>query len=875
MNAHVALPIVVEARPLVEQLVSVAGTTKGKFLVGSYGEGITATVLHVPNGPDAVIGLLKALGELSSIPGANVYIEPALRPLNTPEGQRGLLRDVVGVCAIVLDFDAHEKGPIDWRVRLPADLAPSLVVETSPGNFQLWFFFTRPYSVAEVQPVAAALVNDTGCDPISKDVAHMWRMPGSLNVPSAKKIAEGRSPEPFKARTVEDNLWCSYSLNDIRALILAKDATAFDRATPAVASDASFDWSQRKSPDKPTKPVDDAKIERALNKEGDRSALAFRHFERLRKSNYSAGEIVETSLKFPTTAVMSHYGDGEIEEDRLRADVKRAFTKLNPANDLNQFEQFANVYTVTDNDIVAQEAPPLRTIEVVGGLLPQNVDDAEQAMIDQSVGVFQRGSLLMQPALIPVKVRDGSRIDDHVLAEVRIASLIEHMTSTAAFVRFDKRDEQWRRIDCPRPVAETYLARAGQWKLRPLFGQINAPTLRPDGSLLDKPGYDAATGLIYDPHGVEFPPIPAKPTRDDALKALAVFDELIGEFPFGSRAARSVALAAILTACVRRTLPTAPLFGIDGTGAGSGKGLLADTIAVVGSGRPAAPIAGAETEELDKHIASVLIRGDGAICLDNLNNPLESSKLCSILTQETQSIRYLGQSRAVTLPTNALFLATGNGLSYAGDMWRRGLICLIDPAVERPSERVFEFSPVERAKEHRAKYVAAALTVLRAFQVAGRPKQGGKVMGSFEVWTATIRDALLWLGEADPAETCQPPASDPEREQLAALVLGWRTVIGEDRGVTIKEAIDIAQEAAGGPVTGERTAPTRHPELLDAFLAIATAPGRDGGRIDAKRLGMWIGKRRGLVIQDLRLWPEGMTDGAIRWRLSLAKGRAS
>ena len=66
----------------------------------------------------------------------------------------------------------------------------------------------------------------------------------------------------------------------------------------------------------------------------------------------------------------------------------------------------------------------------------------------------------------------------------------------------------------------------------------------------------------------------------------------------------------------------------------------------------------------------------------------------------------------------------------------------------------------------------AALIVLRAYILAGRPAQPYPPMGSFEEWDATIRRALTWLGEADPlAGTAQLEDADPVRLKLRALLL--------------------------------------------------------------------------------------------------------
>lgn len=69
-------------------------------------------------------------------------------------------------------------------------------------------------------------------------------------------------------------------------------------------------------------------------------------------------------------------------------------------------------------------------------------------------------------------------------------------------------------------LAETYLAREGNWRLWVLTGLINSPTLREDGSILDQRGHDAQTDLLFDPQGQRFPALPRDPDCDAALRAL-------------------------------------------------------------------------------------------------------------------------------------------------------------------------------------------------------------------------------------------------------------------------------------------------------------------------------------------------------------------
>ena len=86
-----------------------------------------------------------------------------------------------------------------------------------------------------------------------------------------------------------------------------------------------------------------------------------------------------------------------------------------------------------------------------------------------------------------------------------------------------------------------------------------------------------------------------------------------------------------------------------------------------------------------------------------------------------------------------------------GDLTRRTLRCRIDAKVEQPENRVFSNDPVEEARKARPALVVAALTILRAYHVAGRPQKPNP-LGSFEAWSDLVRGALMWLGAADRVE---------------------------------------------------------------------------------------------------------------------------
>src|SRR5436189_1981804 len=130
-------------------------------------------------------------------------------------------------------------------------------------------------------------------------------------------------------------------------------------------------------------------------------------------------------------------------------------------------------------------------------------------------------------------------------------------------------------------IASQRLARQDKWLLRVLAGIIECPTILADGSLLAAEGYLLGSGLMLDLGDLKVPRIPEAPTLEQARAALEVIKELIAEFPFVDGAARSAALAAILTGLVRRSMSEAPVFGIDATKPATGKSLLCDLITLI------------------------------------------------------------------------------------------------------------------------------------------------------------------------------------------------------------------------------------------------------------------------------------------------------
>jgi hypothetical protein len=395
-------------------------------------------------------------------------------------------------------------------------------------------------------------------------------------------------------------------------------------------------------------------------------------------------------------------------------------------------------------------------------------------------------------------------------------------------------------ISPPKSLSTSFMEGRHHWLFRDLTGMITTPTLREDGTLLAVEGYDTKSGLYLNMMGVNYPTIPNRPTQEEARAALTALKEPFEEVPFVKETidfdevspSLSVALSAILTGLIRRTLRSAPLHGFDAAEAGSGKGLCCSVVTNIVTGTDATAITfGDDEHEMKKLLFSALLANDQVIVFDNLTRPLEGAALNTVLTEAAWEERILGESRTAIVPTNALFLASGNNLQINGDMHRRIIAARID-AGENPEVRTFKRPKLlDWVRNNRARLVVAGLTVLRAYEVAGRPDQKIPEYGSFEEWSQRVRNALVWLGEADPCLTrARFKESDPEREALGGVL----TALFPISDGAWKKCKDVVSEIDTGPA------------IADALNGAQIA-------CNPKALGIYLSRHNGRTVDGLRL----------------------
>ncbi len=203
----------------------------------------------------------------------------------------------------------------------------------------------------------------------------------------------------------------------------------------------------------------------------------------------------------------------------------------------------------------------------------------EHKVIDQAVkclprepGLFQRGSLLSHVITGAPKPRGVKRPDDAPrIAPVRHARLREILAATANWMQ--PTDNGLVPCHVPCWAVEPVAARETWPGLRPLEGVVEVPILRADGTVVETPGYDVKTGLVYRPSR-DYPPVSQGPNQDDARRAVDLLAETVIDFPFANHAHFAAWIAAALTPFARYAFcGPAPLFLVDANTAGTGKGL--------------------------------------------------------------------------------------------------------------------------------------------------------------------------------------------------------------------------------------------------------------------------------------------------------------
>lgn len=493
----------------------------------------------------------------------------------------------------------------------------------------------------------------------------------------------------------------------------------------------------------------------------------------------------------------------------------------------------------------------------------------EKRVNDQAVGLLAKSGDTYQRAGELVRIgrrKKGGRWAP-VIEQLPAPSLREKLSEIASF---QNHEDRW--LHPPDWCVSAIIARNDWQGLPHLSYAVEYPVLRPDGTVLQKPGYDIETQLFYQPSG-DFEQIPEFPTQADVVAARERLLDLIVDFPFSQDVHRSGFLAGLLTFFARPAYDGAtPFFLIDANVRGAGKSFLAHVAGRIATGRriPTATQAADEAEE-GKVITAVARAGDVVKLIDNIARPFGNGKFDAALTSTVWEDRVLGQSDLLSLPLFTIWWGTGNNVQFhsRADTARRTLhIRLLSPD-QNPERRTdWKHPHLERhIMQHRKQLVADCLTLLRAYQIR---KQHDPIKipnwGSFEEWSAIVRGAIVHAGLADPIGAAEQLAemADTSAAAVAGLVAGWRDMLKEQKAeaCSARDAIDWLAEDLEykSRHSGHQL---RFKRLLDALGDLCTTNGRP--LPDARQLGCTLRSFRGRVVESEYLETLGKGEQGKQW----------
>jgi hypothetical protein len=515
---------------------------------------------------------------------------------------------------------------------------------------------------------------------------------------------------------------------------------------------------------------------------------------------------------------------------------------------INSAAQAARMQPRTRPRPQRQQTGPRPIIQILAGQLPRIIGEIEDALLASGLPIFSRAGSLVEPVAESVLAAGGRTVAAR-LRPFCPDSLLGPIAESAAFHRYDRKRNAWVEIDPPPQLVRMILVGERRWRFSRVNGVITTPTLRPDGSLLADPGYDPESEL-YLLRGFRLPPRPERPSRQEAKAALKMLTDLFAEFPFKAakgeaekKLNRAVALSGLLTALVRGSLPTAPVHLICADTPGTGKSYLVDLIAMIATGRLCPVITASKNlEETEKRLGSVLLSGVSIISLDNCTHDLDGELLCQLTERPVIKIRILGRSEMPECECHTAVFATGNNVTFKGDMVRRGFVCNLEALDERPELRTFKQDALKHVAANRGVYVAAALTIVRAYLTAGAPPVCGP-FGSYAEWSTMVRSPLICLGEPDPvASMDKTREEDPELSDIRELFGLW---LDYELDLDVSYRTGRIIEVACAPPAGFNA------PVFKQFL-VRIAGDRDGN-ISAKRLGEWLRRISGRVVAGYRL----------------------
>jgi hypothetical protein len=382
--------------------------------------------------------------------------------------------------------------------------------------------------------------------------------------------------------------------------------------------------------------------------------------------------------------------------------------------------------------------------------------------------------------------------------------LARHATITRTEVRRDGTSGQVEVM--PTPAVLAALLAESHWPGLPVLRDIvGAPVLRPDGTLLQTPGYDEATGYYYAPT-VDLPAIPDQPAPAQVGAAREwLLGTLLGDFPWKTTADKANYVGLLATQILRHyTGALTPWVMVDATMPSSGKTILTSCLGML-YGQRVLTWTDSE-EELRKAITSVFAEAAGCVVFDNIEegHVVNSAVLARLVTERVWTDRKLGSSSTLSFENTRMWLATGNNLRTGADMATRTVWVRLDPDCPAPEARSgFTIPNLDTwilDKTNQATVLRAVLIMVLDWTAHGAPRDHTvPAMRQFTTWAQTVGGFLAhhnipaFLGNG-----AESTALDEDAAEWAAFLHSWHNQFATTR-MTAAQVRATAEPDPGFP----------------------------------------------------------------------------
>lgn len=771
-------------------------------------------VCSKPGDPDGGGWLAQPAGDIAAQcpPTHNNYINCSSFALGADGGVAAKKAAVAAYHALVLD----DVGTKVSHERLGA-VEPSWKLETSNANFQVGFILAEPVTDKQrIEALHKAVVAAGLCDPGATGVARWVRLPEGIN----GKPRHGVAGFPFRCRLHIWNPSTLYRVDEL-ATLLGLKLRPLSPPLPVPA----------RTPRPPTICL------------GTDVYLASAHenpvLTRLREKGLHKRDKGQGTHDITCPWVSEH-------TDAL--DDGAAYFEPTPQYPIGGFRchhshgsnhHIGNLIKFLD--LTAGDARNRPRIRLVPGEINRIVEAAEGALASLGRHYNSEGAI--------VSVHSDRDSGDLSIQPVSEQALTRDLAEAADWEKYEQTNG-WVRCDPPVRTVNM-LHRAQAYPLLPeLRGLARQPYFRDSGELVMTSGYDPASGKFssFDERKFELGEL----SLDGATAALDRLQQLIEEFPFATDTDRSAALSAMLTAAIRPSLPVAPAFNLTASRPGSGKTYLGSIIArFAGPGEPHNVSYPRTSEEATKEVLSLLLHAPAVINFDDMDTDWKAhGSINRMLTSPLISDRILGSNKTATVSTRTLVIGSGNNVEPQKDLLRRVITIRLFPRTATPALARYKGRPAEAVVKHRERFVSDALTIIGAWNAVGRPRTESFNVASFDTWSEYCRQPLLWLGQPDPATSLQEQLqSDPENDELGELLRAW-TARFNDRSVTVRQLIGNIDQLPDQAL---------HEALMDL-------PVVEAGKINPGKLGYYLKKRRGRIVDGMMI-EDGTSTERKSWRV--------